>query len=306
MRRVRALIEKWFEWDATLEWTAESNPASLTGELCERWRDAGVSRLSVGVQSFDDAVLRWLGRLHDAAGAQAALTRARAAGFENINLDLIFGLPADLDRDWEAEVRATANLAVTHVSTYGLTAEPRTALGKWVKSGRVRMPDDDSYGGEYLAAAAALSDAGYVHYEVSNFAKPAHECRHNWQCWEGAPYLGLGPSANSYLGGCRFWNVYGWEAYRKAAREGGSLREGGERLTPDQSALERVWLALRTRSGLPIDDPVWGASAEQGAIPQVWAEAGWLVSAGGRARLTPEGWLRMDALVAELGWRLEE
>jgi coproporphyrinogen III oxidase-like Fe-S oxidoreductase len=100
--------------------------------------------------------------------------------------------------------------------------------------------------------------------------------------------------------------VYGWEAYRKAAREGGSLREGGERLTPDQSALERVWLALRTRSGLPIDDPVWGASAEQGAIPQVWAEAGWLVSAGGRARLTPEGWLRMDALVAELGWRLEE
>jgi oxygen-independent coproporphyrinogen-3 oxidase len=287
-----------------LEWTTESNPASLDAAVAEAWLKAGVNRLSIGVQSFDDEVLRWLGRLHDAAGARRALLDAGAAGFDNVNVDLIFGLPGTVERNWDAEVEAALEAGVTHVSTYGLTAEPRTPLGRRVQSGEVEMADGERYADEYLSAARALREAGFVHYEVSNFAIPGRECRHNWHYWDGSAYLGLGPSAHSYLGGTRTWNVFRWEAYRVALRAGESALEGHETVGAGESRLERLWLALRTNRGLLTRDPL-AQEVMRGAgdLVETWRQAGWLTLDKSRVRFTAEGWLRMDELVAALGGR---
>jgi len=290
---------------ASTEWTAESNPVSLDSAVARSWREAGVNRLSVGVQSFDDDVLRWLGRLHDADGARRALAAARSAGFEDVNVDLIFGLPDSLERDWRAEVEAALEAGVTHVSTYGLTAEPHTPLGRRVGSGEVHMLGGEGYAAEYQSAVEALEENGFVHYEVSNFALAGRECLHNWHYWDGSPYLGLGPSAHSYVGGTRVWNVSRWKAYRMALLGGESPLEGHELLGAGESRLERLWLALRTNRGIVATDPlaeVVGANA--GDLLAAWRAAGWVVPDDSGVRLTAEGWLRMDELVAALGGRM--
>lgn len=299
MSELRSLLSEYFNLAAVREWTAEANPASLTGEICEAWLEAGVNRLSLGVQSFDDEPLAWLGRLHDADGAVEALGTARFAGFSNVNVDLIFGLPASVDRDWATEVDRVLELGVTHVSVYGLTAESGTPLGRRVTLGRVHMPPDDRYEAEYLAVVRLLTEAGFGHYEVSNFALEGRECVHNWHYWDGTPYLGVGPSAHSFLPPHRIWNVYRWEAYRVAARDGVSVREGFESLDREQVRMERAWLDLRTRTGLSAGALVSGPASIENALAR-YESAGWLQNDAGRIRLTAAGWLRMDALIAEL------
>jgi oxygen-independent coproporphyrinogen-3 oxidase len=290
-----------------LEWTTESNPASLSREVAGDWRAAGVSRISIGVQSFDDSVLSWLGRLHDAREAREAIGRALEAGIESVNIDLIFGLPAELPRDWSREVETALETGVTHVSAYGLTAEPRTPLGRRVRSGETRLAGEEGYAAEYLAAVDALEAAGFAHYEVSNFALPGHECRHNWHYWDGSSYLGLGPSAHSFIGGTRTWNVFRWEAYRRAVARGGDTLEGHETPGASESQLERLWLALRTRQGLDVREQAAAVELRSRAedLLGAWREAGWLRRGDPhRIQLTAEGWLRMDELVAELAGRV--
>ncbi len=308
MGRLADVLKKRFRWDpASVEWTAESNPASLSRAVAESWREAGVTRLSVGVQSFDDDVLCWLGRLHNASGARRALAVGRSAGFEDINADLIFGLPETVPRDWQAEVDSIVEAGVTHVSVYGLTAEPRTPLGRRVESGVVRMVDGERYAEEYLSAVEALAEKGYVQYEVSSFAQPGHECRHNWHYWDGSSYLGLGPSAHSYLGGVRLWNVFRWEAYRRALKDGASAHEDYEVTGAGENRMERLWLAFRTNRGLSTRDPLWqSAWTSAGDLLEAWSEAGWVVRSGDSVRLSAPGWLRMDELVAALGARMQE
>lgn len=301
MRGLAERLAARFDWDPeTVEWTAEANPNSLPPDVCAAWRELGVNRLSLGVQSFQDGPLAWLGRLHDAAEAEAAVRRARDAGFDRVNVDLIFGLPEEVPRDWPEDVARALALGVTHVSAYGLTAEPRTPLGRWVDLGRVRLPDDGRYGDEYLEVSRTLRAAGFDHYEVSNFARPGHASRHNWHYWDGTEYLGVGPSAHSYVGGERIWNVYRWDRYRRAAEAGASLREGRERPGPAERRLERVWLGLRTARGVPWDEvDAHGHEARLAA----WRAEGWIEDDGGRLRLTPEGWLRLDPLATEIaGW----
>jgi len=305
MRALAECLAERFRWDAGgVEWTAEANPNSLPADVCAAWRELGINRLSLGVQSFQDGPLEWLGRLHDAAEAVAAVGRARAAGFEHVNVDLIFGLPDSVPRDWAADVARAVELGVTHVSAYGLTAEPRTPLGRRVDMGRVRMPDDERYGAEYLYVSSVLRDAGFDHYEVSNFARPGRASRHNWHYWDGSEYLGVGPSAHSYLGGERIWNVYRWDRYRTAAVTGAPLREGRERAGPAERRLERVWLGLRTSAGLSWDDV--DPAGREGRI-EAWRAERWIAPDEERLRLTPAGWLRLDAIAAEVaGWSDEE
>jgi len=306
MDRLRSCLEERFDLaGGDLEWTAESNPASLTRDVAASWRAVGVNRISIGVQSFDDAVLVWLGRLHDAAGARRAIAAAVDGGFENVNADLIFGLPADVRRDWRREVETVLEAGVTHVSAYGLTAESRTPLGRRVRAGEVVMVDGERYAEEYLTAVEALTDAGFEHYEVSNFALPGHECRHNWHYWDGSSYLGLGPSAHSFLAGTRTWNVFRWEAYRSALAGGREALEGREIPGAGESRLERLWLALRTNRGLGQDAPL-GAEIRATArdLLEEWSVAGWLSRDEPDLRLTAEGWLRLDELVAVIAGRM--
>jgi oxygen-independent coproporphyrinogen-3 oxidase len=278
------------------EVTIEANPDDVTEEGAAAWRAAGVNRVSLGVQSFDPAVLAWMHRTHSAAQASAAVAVLRRAGIDNLSLDLIFGLPAALGRDWTQDLAAALVLAPDHLSLYGLTVEPHTPLGRWTDRGEVTPVDEDRYAAEFLAAHSAVSAAGMEHYEVSNAARPGRRARHNSAYWRRAPFLGLGPSAHSGWGCYRRWNLREWTAYQRAAGAGQSLAgpalmEGEERLDDAAVALEQAYLGLRTTDGVPashLPDDAVGA----------WTRSGWAVTGpDSRVRLTPEGWLRLDALV---------
>lgn len=289
--------------DPGLEWTAEANPESLTPEVARDWRRSGVGRLSLGVQSFQEPVLRWMGRLHGPEGARGAVAGARAAGIDNLSVDLIFGLPDALERDWRSELDAVVALDVPHVSLYGLTAEPGTPLGRGVSEGTIRMVGEERYRSEYLEAHERLKTAGYRHYEVSNFARPGFESRHNRAYWTGVPYLGLGNSAHSFVPPVRRGNLRGWGEYLEAVSSGRVPWVDEDR--PDDAGLrlERVWLELRTDAGLARSS--LGSEAAGKAVDR-WERAGLIHRDPERVRMTAEGWLVLDSLVLELDRALED
>ncbi|MGD8277394.1 MAG: radical SAM family heme chaperone HemW [Gemmatimonadota bacterium] len=291
--RLRDRLERHADIADGAEWTAEANPESFSAALAADWRAAGVNRLSFGAQSFDPAVLRWMGRLHGPAGPARAVQTARNAGFDNLSLDLIFGLPARLGRDWAADLERALSLGPDHISLYGLTAESRTPLGRRVAAGEERLADEEAYGAEYLLAADVLAAAGLRHYEVSNFARPDRESRHNVAYWTMRPYLGLGPGAHSYVPPRRWWNERDWAGYREKVTAGGSAVEAEEVVGDSASALERSWLGLRTTEGVDA-----GTEARV-RLGRTWASNGWATLEHGRLRLTPLGWLLLDRLAVE-------
>lgn len=278
---------------AGAEVTLEANPDDVTPEAATAWRRAGINRISLGVQSFDPAVLTWMHRVHDADAPARAMAILRNAGFEDISIDLIFALPERLQRDWARDLELGLALQPTHLSLYGLTIEPGTPLGRWTARGESAPPPEDAYAEEYLAAHAAFGEAGFEHYEVSNAALPGRRARHNSAYWTRRPFVGLGPSAHSGAGARRWWNVREWAAYAKAAAAGEPLVAGEE--TQDAAALrlEALYLGLRTIDGLP-------AELLPAAKWHQWCELGWAVETNGTLRLTVEGWLRLDALVASV------
>lgn len=278
------------------EWTVEANPESFTGGTAAHWARGGVTRVSFGVQSFNAEALRWMGRLHSAADAAEAVGLAKAGGIANLSVDLIFGLPAAVPRSWEDDLDRALGLDVPHISLYGLTVEKGTPLARAVREGRAAPATDSRYRDEYLLAAETLARAGYEHYEVSNFARPGFESRHNLACWKGAPYLGLGNGAHSYADGRRWWNERDWPVYRDRIRATGRACADSEALTPEQSRLEAVWLALRTREGL--DTALLDEDASR--LVRIWEGKGLARREADSIRLTPEGWLVLDDLTLEL------
>jgi putative oxygen-independent coproporphyrinogen III oxidase len=296
LARLRGQLEDAGALEPDLEWTAEANPESFTSTLAHDWKEAGLNRISLGVQTFHGPALRWMGRLHEAEGAKAALCAARAAGFDNVSVDLIFGLPDRLQRDWTRDLELALALEPEHISLYGLTAEPGAALGRWVREGRAELPGENTYADEYLLAARVLTEAGFHHYEVSNFARPGRESRHNRAYWTGAPYLGLGPGAHSYNPPERCWNVRDWGIYQTRLAAGELPREAQETVGDSGEWLERLWLGLRTREGAVL--PKRTDRVEQ--TLQQWQAAGWATVENARIRLTPAGWLLLDQLAVEL------
>lgn len=273
------------------EVTLEVNPDDVTPDRAAGWARAGVNRISLGVQSHDPRVLEWMHRTHHAAQVAPAVRALRDAGLHDLSIDLIFGLPAALQRDWARDLELTMALEPTHLSLYGLTVEPQTPLARWTARGEVRPIEDEQYAAEYLAAHEQLVTRGFEHYEVSNAARPGHRARHNAAYWHGAEYLGLGPSAHSFLAGVRSWNVRDWADYAARALGGHALVGGEERLDAGQVVLERLYLGLRTDSGLEPD-------LVPTATRAIWLREGWAVVADDRLRLTVDGWLRLDALVS--------
>jgi len=278
-----------------VEVTLEANPEDVTADTAAAWRRAGINRVSLGAQSFDDRVLQWMHRTHDAAQIARAVALLRAAGIDNISLDLIFALPESLARDWDQDLDRAIALEPSHLSIYGLTVEPRTPLDRWISRGAIQAPSDDRYADEYLRAHLRLAAASYEFYEVSNAARGGRRSRHNSAYWSGRPYLGLGPAAHSFDGRTRHWNHSAWEAYRRAIAAGESPVESHEELSAEQRELEGIYLGLRTLEGI-------SSSALSRPLPPASAliESGWLVSDGTRLRCTPSGWLRLDSLVSAL------
>jgi putative oxygen-independent coproporphyrinogen III oxidase len=276
------------------EVTLEANPEDVTAEAAAMWRGAGVNRLSIGAQSFDDAVLRWMHRTHDAAAIPRAVEHARRAGFDDYSLDLIFALPSVVERDWERDVASALSLEPAHLSLYGLTVEAHTPLGRWRARGELAEAPDERYEREFLYAHAALTSAGLEHYEVSNFGRPARHSRHNGAYWSGVSYGGLGPSAHGFDGNARRWNVGPYVEWLRRVAAGEDPVEGSEWLDAGNRAAETVYLGLRRAGGLCLE-----SDEVEHVAP--WISAGWAtLGDDNRLGLTALGWLRLDALAADL------
>ena len=207
IQQVLDAVRSAFSLTSDSEVTLESNPGDVTSDRLKSWREVGVNRLSIGVQSLDDGLLHLLGRRHDAETARQAYHNAREAGFDNVNLDLMYGLPHQTLQQWRKTLTETVKLAPEHLSLYCLTLEEGTPLDTWVRQGKVPDSDPDLAADMYLLAEELAGSAGYDHYEISNWALPGQACRHNLTYWQNQPYLGVGPGAHSYLDGYRFANL---------------------------------------------------------------------------------------------------
>jgi oxygen-independent coproporphyrinogen-3 oxidase len=229
------------------EVTVECNPENVDDALLRTYRDGGVTRISLGVQSFAPHVLASLGRAHDPAAVLRAVDAIGRAGFDTFNLDLIFGAAGESVDDWRGTIESALALEPPHLSAYALTVEPGTPLSR----DTTRFPDDDDQADKYAVADELLAGAGLQNYEISNWATPGHECRHNLLYWRQGNYLGFGAAAHSHVDGRRWWNVRTPERYIDAVTNGHSPVAGEERLDDDARARERVELSLRTRDGVP-------------------------------------------------------
>jgi putative oxygen-independent coproporphyrinogen III oxidase len=250
---LRHLLER-FHVDTDAEVTTEANPDTVDERSLAALRSAGVTRLSLGVQSFDPAVLEALERVHPPESARRAYRAARAVGFESVNLDLIYGARGETPGSWARTIREAVGLGPDHLSCYALTVEPSTPLGRKVALGVVPPPDPDLQADLYELACGVLSGAGYRHYEVSNWARPGHECLHNLGYWRHRPYLGLGAGAHSYRDGRRWWNVRPPGRYIELALGGKTPTGGEERPGPEEARLESLLLEVRQADGVPAED----------------------------------------------------
>ena len=287
------------------EITMEGNPGTLTQENLAAYRAAGVNRLSLGVQSMEDELLAAIGRIHTAQQAKEAVRMARAAGFDNLNLDLMYGLPGQTLSQWEHTLGEALSLSPEHLSCYSLILEEGTPLYDMAQSGSCApLPDEDAICDMDEATVRLLQAAGYAQYEVSNFAKPGCACRHNIVYWECEPYLGLGLSAHSDMDGRRFYNPENWEAYMQLAMSGASEREQEGEGTREERMFERMMMGLRMKRGVNSARFMRDFGAAPG---QIWPrqiasfiKGGLLEESGERIRLTQRGMQVMNSVLVDL------
>ncbi|MGB7238253.1 MAG: radical SAM family heme chaperone HemW [Rhodococcus sp. (in: high G+C Gram-positive bacteria)] len=276
------------------EVTTESNPESTSPEFFDRLRAGGFTRVSLGMQSAAPHVLAVLDRTHTPGRAVEAAKEARRAGFDHVNLDLIYGTPGERDADLDSSLASVLDAGVDHVSAYALIVEDGTAMARKVRRGELPMPDDDVLASRYERIDSVLSGAGLHWYEVSNWATGADaECKHNVGYWDGGDWWGAGPGAHSHIGGTRFWNVKHPARYSEQLASGVFPVAGSELLTAEDRHLEELMLKIRLRTGLPADVL---APDELLAADQVVAD-GLMAVEGGSYVLTDRGRLLADAVV---------
>ncbi|MEU5300618.1 radical SAM family heme chaperone HemW [Streptomyces noursei] len=298
--RMLAALRDEFGLAPDAEITTEANPESVDPRYLAELRAAGFNRVSFGMQSARQHVLKILDRTHTPGRPEACVAEARAAGFAHVNLDLIYGTPGESDDDWRATLDAATGAGPDHVSAYALIVEEGTQLARRIRRGEIPMTDDDVHADRYLIAEERLTAAGYSWYEVSNWATTeAARCRHNELYWTGADWWGAGPGAHSHVGGVRWWNVKHPAAYAQALAEGRSPGAGRELLADEDRRVERILLELRLAAGCPLS-----LLAPTGAGAAARAVADGLLAPGpyeaGRAVLTLRGRLLADAVVRDL------
>ena len=303
IRRAIELVASRIPLAPGAEVTIEANPEDVSAGMARSVAAAGVNRVSLGVQSFDDPTLAWMHRVHDSGRAERAVAELRDAGITNLSLDLIFALPAESSqRSWERDLERALALDPPHVSLYGLTIEQHTPLGRAHARGAFAEAAEERYEEDFLASHRAMTAAGLEHYEVSNFGRPGFRSRHNSAYWRLVPYVGAGPGAHELrVAGDRYlrrWNDGAYAAWVRALEARGDPKGGEEILTAENRTAEEVYLGLRTSEGLKLRE------AERERVAG-WVAAGWgTVEGGGDGvpvlRLTPTGWLRLDTLAADL------
>ena len=300
LTRILGAIDERFGLAADAEVSTEANPESTDPALLTGLRQAGFTRLSLGMQSTSRRVLAILDRTHTPGRALDVVAWARAAGFEHLNLDLIYGTPGETDDEFAASLRAVVGSGVDHVSAYSLIVEPGTRLARQVDRGMLPMPDDDVLADRYLLAEELLAAAGFGWYEVSNWARAgAARCRHNLAYWTGQDWWGIGPGAHSHVGGVRWWNVKHPAAYAQRLAAGVSPGQAREVLTGEQRTAEDVLLRLRLDSGVALDRlPATGRAKAADAARRGLLDPAALTA--GTARLTLDGRLLADGIALDL------
>ena len=274
------------------EITLEANPGDITQEKARAWRAMGINRLSIGVQSFEDELLQLIGRRHNAEQARQAVAIAQSAGFDNISIDLMYALPSQTMQQWQHDVAQALQLNVQHISTYGLIYEEGTALTTLLDHGVVEAVDEETEMQMYDYLVEQLTANGYIHYEVSNFALPNCESKHNSSYWNDTPYIGLGAGAHSYNGQQRQWNISDLDTYIQQANAH-QLQPQIEQLTDEQRHIERIMLGLRTRHGVAENEiPMHKA--------QGYINRGLLSAQGNRIVATTQGYHILNTIIEDL------
>ena len=304
--RLQALMQKirdTFIVTEDAEITLEANPDDIDIERLRSWQSIGINRLSIGIQSFSDADLQWMNRAHSAQQALQSILLAQRVGFTNITIDLIYGTPTLTNEQWKRNVRQAIALNIPHLSCYALTVEPNTALHKMIANHKIENVDDEKQSEQFELLVRWLKDAGYGHYEISNFAKPGCESRHNSSYWEGKPYLGLGPSAHSFNGTSRQWNVANNALYMQAINRN-TVPFEIEYLTPVQQLNEYIMISLRTRQGISLHhvSEQWSEVDSMAIIKEAkpYIMQGNVVYVNDHLQLTKSGKLLADGIAAGL------
>jgi oxygen-independent coproporphyrinogen-3 oxidase len=251
LRRILEKLHYTFTINPDAEITIEANPDDITSEKAQQWKMLGINRLSIGVQSFYEEDLQWMNRAHNAAQAINSIHTVQQAGFDNLTIDLIYGTPTLSDAHWQKNVQQAINLNISHLSCYALTVEPKTALDKMIKQNKIANVESDKQARHFELLMQWMNEAGYEHYEISNFARPGYRSKHNSSYWQSKPYLGLGPSAHSFNGHSRQWNVANNALYITSLEQN-TLQFEVEELTPQQQLNEYIMTSLRTAEGLNL------------------------------------------------------
>lgn len=296
-------IRQHFRIAEDAEITLEANPDDIRAEKISLWTSLGINRLSIGIQSFREQDLTWMNRAHDAQQARQCIDIARDGGIVNLSIDLIYGTPGLSNEAWLENMRIASNLRIPHLSCYALTVEPGTALDSMIRKQKRAAPVSETQAEQFLMAMDQLRDAGYEHYEISNFALPGMRSRHNSAYWQGVPYIGIGPSAHAYNGRDRRWNIANNAAYIRALQEGHIPFEA-ETLTDTQRLNEYVMTSLRTIEGMNMNRIrlEWGDTAAERILrdAQPFFQSGKINMNGNNVLLTREGKLFADGIAAEL------
>lgn len=293
-------IRSQFARDSDPEITLEANPENLTPSRCLQWRAAGINRLSIGVQSFHPRDLKLLERLHDPELIPQVVANARAAGIDNVSLDLMFALPGQSIEEWMENLTAAVALEPEHLSFYGLTWHDNTPFLRWLEEGRLAETDEETQAAMYLRGAEFLESHGYEHYEISNFARPGRRSRHNQRYWTRQDVLPLGPGAHGNVGAARWANPDDLETWGSCIDDGRLAHGEPERLTEVAALGERLFTFLRRSDGIArAGDPTLHALLDdwRRGIPE---SEKWIVEVGASLRLTRQGWLVSDAIIRDV------
>lgn len=296
-------LSRHFTFLENAEITLEANPDDISAATLKEWKSAGINRLSIGVQSFSDEDLRFMNRAHSAAEAVAAIRLAREMDFRNLTIDLIYGTPTMNDEMWQNNLAMLKEFDLPHFSSYALTVEPRTALAQFVRNRIVAMPEEEQAAAQFHQLMQWARENGYEHYEISNFAKPGRYSRHNTAYWQGEHYLGIGPSAHSFNGQERSWNIRNNPEYIRAITTD-EIPTEKESLTVEQRYNEYVMTALRTQWGIQRD--VVGKKFGEDALSHLEEKLlrvksnSWIADNGTQILLTDAGKLFADHIASEL------
>ncbi len=282
-----------------VEVTLEANPDDITAERLAEWKEGGITRISLGTQSFRDERLKWMGRAHNAQQALRSIGLIANADFKTWTIDLIYGLPEMTLAEWDEQLTIALDHGMPHLSAYCLTVEAKTALAHQVKNRLIHMPEDDAQSAQFERLMERMDAADLDHYEISNFGKPGHHSRHNTSYWEGTPYLGIGPSAHSFDGNSRRWNIANNAIYSKAITNGGSYWES-EDLNPIQRTNERLMTGLRTSRGVELSKLEIDALRINSSAFQQHASNGHISVVDGRLVLSKAGRHFADRIASDL------